>query len=139
VSVFPFPEHLVWHNPGFPSLTVPYDRTRDFFFSGHTGSLTVIIIEFYTVGYKWFTVIPFICLFYMMNMLLVTRVHYTIDVAGGLVFAIFISKFIGKYLFYLDWLLSFPLLAGKIALRKYRESKTKRQTLESMKSLEERL
>ena len=39
---FPFPEDIVWHNPGFFSITVPYDHTRDFFYSGHTGSLSII-------------------------------------------------------------------------------------------------
>ncbi len=41
---FPFPDHIVWHSPGFFSLTVPYDPTRDFFYSGHTGGLTVIML-----------------------------------------------------------------------------------------------
>lgn len=41
-SKFPFPEDIVWHNPGFLSITVPYDHTRDFYYSGHTGTLTII-------------------------------------------------------------------------------------------------
>lgn len=117
---FPFPNHIVWHSPGFLSLTVPYDRTRDFFYSGHTGSLTVIILEFYTLGFKWFTLVPVICLIYMMNMLLITRVHYTIDVAGGLIFAFFFHWFASKVVFYFDWLLSTPLMFGKYAIRKWR-------------------
>lgn len=41
---FPFPPYIVWHNPGFLSLTVPYDHTRDFYYSGHTGAMTLILL-----------------------------------------------------------------------------------------------
>ena len=41
---FPFPEDIVWHTPGFAAITVPYDHTRDFFYSGHTGTLTTIAL-----------------------------------------------------------------------------------------------
>lgn len=117
---FPFPDHIVWHSPGFLSLTVPYDRTRDFFYSGHTGSLTVIIVEFYTVGHRWFSLIPLTCLIYMMNMLLITRVHYTIDVAAGLVFSLFFHGVAGKWVYYFDWLLSLPYLLARTFIAKCR-------------------
>ena len=128
---FPFPDNLVWHNPGFFSLTVPYDRTRDFFYSGHTGSLTVITIECFTLGYRWFTLIPLACLIYMMNMLLITRVHYTIDVAGGLVFAFFWSRFAERYISYFDWLLTLPYVAGRKVLEKCKENKIRGKVLDS--------
>jgi hypothetical protein len=44
----------------------------------------------------------------MMNMLLITRVHYTIDVAGGIVFAYFFHKFCSKNIKYMDKILSLP-------------------------------
>jgi hypothetical protein len=96
VEKFPFPEFLVWHSPGFYSLTVPYDHTRDFYYSGHTGCLTIILLEFsqLTVKYKHRVYgLTFICLVYMMNMLIITRVHYTADVIGGLVFSIYFYWF----------------------------------------------
>lgn len=106
---------MVWHSPGFYSLTVPYDHTRDFFYSGHTGSLTIILLEFsqFTVlkgkkwvGYIW--VATFFCLIYMMNLLIITRVHYTADVIGGLVFSIYFYWLTCSYLKELDKLISLP-------------------------------
>jgi hypothetical protein len=117
---FPFPDHVVWHSPGFLSLTVPYDRTRDFFYSGHTGSLAIIILEFYTLGYKWFTLVPLVCTIYMMNMLLITRVHYTVDVAAGLIYAFIFYGLAEQIVSYFDWLISLPYLLGKKALAKCR-------------------
>jgi hypothetical protein len=40
----PFDDYIVWHSPGFLSFAVPYDRTRDFYFSGHTGTLVIIMM-----------------------------------------------------------------------------------------------
>lgn len=45
--VFPFPDGYYWKDPGFPSLTVPYGRSSDFFWSGHCGFLTILICEWY--------------------------------------------------------------------------------------------
>lgn len=96
VEKFPFPQYMVWHSPGFLSLTVPYDHTRDFYYSGHTGAMTLILLEFSQLtvkngrkvsGYIW--VFAFVCLIYMMNMLIITRVHYTADVVGGLIFSVY--------------------------------------------------
>jgi hypothetical protein len=41
---FPFPNNIVWKSPGFYSITVPYDHTRDFYYSGHTGALVIIFL-----------------------------------------------------------------------------------------------
>jgi formate/nitrite transporter FocA (FNT family) len=96
---------------------VPYEPTRDFFFSGHTGTLSIIMIELFTLNYKWVTAAALLSLIYMMNMLTITRVHYTVDIAGGLIFAFFAHKMVAKIVFYGDWLLSAPYLAVK----KFRE------------------
>lgn len=70
------------------------------------------------MGYTWFTLIPLVCLIYMMNMLLITRVHYTIDVAGGLVFAFFWSRIAERYVSYFDWLVSLPYVVGRKVVMK---------------------
>ncbi len=106
---------MVWHSPGFISLTVPYDHTRDFFYSGHTGSLTIIMLEFSQLtvkyskkpaGYIW--LFGFICLIYMMNMLIITRVHYTVDIMGGLIFSIYMYWLAGQLTVQIDKLISLP-------------------------------
>lgn len=86
---FPFPDDIVWHNPGFISLTVPYEHTRDFFYSGHTGTLTIISLELWTLQQKKMCAVCIVSLLYMVNMLTITRIHYSIDVVGALIFAPF--------------------------------------------------
>ena len=44
IFYLPFPDYIVWRQPIVPSFFVPYDRTRDFYFSGHTGIGVVILL-----------------------------------------------------------------------------------------------
>jgi hypothetical protein len=74
----------------------------------------------FTVSYNWVGGAAFISLFYMVNMLTTTEVHYSIDVAGGLVFAFFFHKLAGNIVFYWDWLLSLPYFLVKKGVEKYK-------------------
>ncbi len=58
------------------------------------------------MGYVW--IIIFICLVYIMNMLIVTRVHYTIDVVGGLIFSVYSYWLIGQFTERIDRVISAP-------------------------------
>ncbi len=40
----PFTSYVVWSSPGFPSLTVAYDHTSDYFYSGHTGTAIILFL-----------------------------------------------------------------------------------------------
>ena len=44
----------------------------------------------------------------MVNMLLITKVHYMADIVGGLVFAVWFFWMGSKIVFYFDKFLSFP-------------------------------
>lgn len=120
---------MVWHSPGFFSLTVPYDHTRDFFYSGHTGAMTIILLEFSQLtvkngrkvsGYVW--VFAFFCLVYMMNMLIITRVHYTADVVGGLIFSVYFYWAVSYRLVWIDKLASLPFfLVVKPIINRYKK------------------
>jgi len=41
-----YPEGYLWEFPGFYSLTVPYGKTNDFFFSGHIACCVVNMLEY---------------------------------------------------------------------------------------------
>ena len=41
-----FPDGYAWDYPGFPSLTVPYPKTNDFFYSGHVGGALLAGLEY---------------------------------------------------------------------------------------------
>jgi hypothetical protein len=94
-----FPEGFIWEYPGFPSLIVNYDKTNDFFYSGHVGMPLIAALEWRKNGY---TKPVIFCVFtscFEAFMLFIGRVHYTIDVIAGVAFA---------HYFYMinDWLFS---------------------------------
>ena len=99
---------MAWRSPGFFSFVVPYEHTRDFFFSGHTGGLFIVTCEAFKLGLRKIGILAFISLLYMMNMLVTTRVHYIIDVVGGLIFAIWSYRQSVRYVIFFDKLLSLP-------------------------------
>lgn len=117
---FPFPEDIVWHNPGFFSITVPYEHTRDFYYSGHTGTLTIISLEFWTLGRKPICAICIVSLMYMINMLTITRIHYSIDVIGAFIFAPFWYFFVQKHLVKADYMFSSLFYLFRMAYKKCR-------------------
>ena len=45
--VMKMPDGYYWDYPGFPSLTVAYGNTNDFYFSGHVGGSVICACEFF--------------------------------------------------------------------------------------------
>lgn len=84
--LFQFPPNSVFSSPGLPSLMVPYDKTSDFYFSGHTGFLLLVSLELYHMGYWKMALGNLGMLGYMVGVLVATRAHYSIDVLIGLTF-----------------------------------------------------
>jgi hypothetical protein len=58
-------------------------------------------------------VVAFLCLLFMMNMLLITQVHYVCDIIGGLVFATWFHRNATRGVLWIDRVLSFPFWAVK--------------------------
>jgi hypothetical protein len=62
-----------------------------------------------------------------MNMLIVTRVHYTIDVAGGLIYSVYCYWLIGVFTERIDRIISAPYkYAIKPLIEKVRERRMRR-------------
>jgi xanthine/uracil permease len=95
------------------SLTVPYDHTRDFFYSGHTGTLTLMFVESVRLRMKVMSILAAVSWFFMVNMLLITKVHYMADIAGGLIFALWFYWLGAKIVVYVDKLISLPYVLGR--------------------------
>lgn len=107
---------MAWKSPHFPSLMVPYDRTRDFYFSGHTGIAILILIEVHKLNMPLFA--KFLCyfqVFWMIMMLVASRTHYSIDIVGGILFGMLCYDLSEKVVYYSDSFFSLPYqLALKI-------------------------
>jgi len=78
--LFQFPQHMIFDDPGYPSLMVPYGVTSDFYFSGHCGFLLIICLEMYHEGYKKLVLLHCFMLTFMATLLIFTRGHYSIGI-----------------------------------------------------------
>lgn len=67
-----------WEFPGFPSFVVPYGDACDFYYSGHTGFLSLMSMYFWHFGYKSLSVIAAGFCFFVVHVLISFRLHYTI-------------------------------------------------------------
>ena len=104
-----FESYVIWFLPGFQSITVSYGHTSDYFFSGHTGTLVILLLEARNLNLPKFIQIHFIfTLVYMIFMLLVARVHYTIDIVGGLIYSAVFYRIVGENLSFFDHLMNAP-------------------------------
>ena len=82
----PIPVGMIWNYPGFPSLIVTYYTSLDFFFSGHTGSATLSVLEIGRRHYKnkILLIVAILLLFMEVFCILSMRFHYTADVITGI-------------------------------------------------------
>jgi len=87
--VLPTPKGYLWRYPGFPSLVVPYNPANDFYFSGHIGFLTVAARELFKRRYWKLYLGCLLAIFFNSMMVIITRIHYTIDVIDGVFVAWF--------------------------------------------------
>jgi len=86
-----YPPGYLWDYPGFPSLSVSYLRTNDFFFSGHVGLPTIFGLEHKRLGYRlmmWFCVFT---VFLEAFTMVATHGHYIIDLMTGVVMAHYLT------------------------------------------------
>jgi hypothetical protein len=97
-----YPEGYLWEYPGFPSLTISYLKTNDFFFSGHVGFPIIIAMECYKLNKKYMvTFCLFTCLFEAFTMI-VTRGHYFIDIITGMIVSHYVYLLVDKYIYLID-------------------------------------
>jgi len=89
LCALPPPEHMIWRDPGFPSLLVTYGVANDLFFSGHTAIAVLGAIELYRLFQKpWAMALSVAVALFEMSAVLVLRAHWTMDVVTGAMAAI---------------------------------------------------
>lgn len=66
----------------------------------------------YTINYRVVAALAFVSLIFMINLLIMTKVHYSADIIGGLIFATFMHKLASKTVYYSDKFISLPHLLG---------------------------
>lgn len=53
-------------------------------------------------------ILAFLSLIFMMNLLLITKVHYVVDIAGGIIYAVWFYRLARLLVVYFDKLVSLP-------------------------------
>lgn len=92
-----FPKGGIWDFPGIPSLTVPYGLTCDFYYSGHCGFLTLSCYTFYKCGKYWLAALVACFIVYVGFVLVLFRIHYSIDIPIGIMAGLYFAYFTNKY------------------------------------------
>lgn len=109
IITMPYASYVLWFNPGFPSFSVFYEHTSDYFFSGHTGTLVILILESSKLNMSiWVRGYLILGTIYIIFMLLIGRVHYTIDIFGGLFYSLYFYKLVDENLSFFDQIMNAP-------------------------------
>ena len=74
-------------DPGVPSLMVPYHDTNDFYFSGHLGTNTLLLMEFYINGVRSMVCFSVGVMIYNWHYMTLIHDHYVIDLYAGVLLA----------------------------------------------------
>jgi hypothetical protein len=97
-----YPDGYLWEYPGFPSLTISYLKTNDFFFSGHVGFPIIIAMECYNLKKLCIMIFClFTCVVEFITMIF-TRGHYFIDLITGVIVSHYTYIIVEKYIHYID-------------------------------------
>ena len=97
-----YPEGYLWDFPGFYSITVPYGKTNDFYYSGHVGCCLICFLEYKANGWNKFAYFSLFTLIFQGTLMICLRGHYSIDIFGGLVFAHYIWMIAERYSYLVD-------------------------------------
>ena len=99
LCILPVPATQLYHYPGFPTLTTQYGMNNDFFYSGHAGFGTLVVLEIFKRYQNLFVRIFYVTLLILIStLLIVDRIHYTMDIYAGIVTAVALYLSINKIL-----------------------------------------
>jgi len=86
----PFPQGMIWFDPGFPTLFVTYGVTNDFFFSGHTALTVYAAIAIGEVFKKnrFIVYVKYILILFQCFVIVILRGHYFMDIFTAIFVAI---------------------------------------------------
>jgi len=103
----PYPEGFYWKYPGVPSIAVHYGGGSDFFFSGHSGFMVICASEWHKIKMPKVRNLVICAGIYTMAILVIYRIHYSIDVFTGVIFAEWCYMKVDLYKEHLDNLWAF--------------------------------
>ena len=97
-----YPDGYLWDFPSLYSITVPYGKTNDFYYSCHVGCCMICFLEYSSNGWKKFSYFSLLVMMLQGTLMILLRSHYSIDLFGGVVFAHYIWIMSERYSYYVD-------------------------------------
>lgn len=107
IFLMKYPTNLLWEHPGFPSMSVSYHSTSDFFFSGHVGINLICAIELSKMSYKRLSYISYSGIFFQIFTMIAVRGHYSVDLIAGLIAGHYCNMAATQMCEYIDNILNF--------------------------------
>lgn len=100
--MLPYPRNHLFDYPGVFSLSVGYQKTNDFFYSGHVGIPIICAYEFKQHEMNYMHSYALFVLAFEFMMMITVRGHYTIDMIIGVIFATYIYKVVTMFIGTID-------------------------------------
>jgi PAP2 superfamily C-terminal len=97
-----FPDKGIWDDPGVPSLVVPYGLMSDYYFSGHCGFLMINAAHMWNQDKKKIAIVIGLAIPYVAYTLIMTRIHYTIDIPIGIMYGCYLYIILGPHIKKMD-------------------------------------
>lgn len=96
------PDEYIFRDPGVFSISVPYYKTPDYFFSGHVSLPIIMGMEFKKHGFFKLSYFSFFVSLFECSMMIFTRGHYSIDLYAGVIFAFYLCRISEFFTYYAD-------------------------------------
>ena len=84
----PVPEDIFYHYPNFKTLSVNYGIKDDLFYSGHVGFSVLVLLESIRQRKLILSMMMFIIVISICFLLIVLRIHYTMDIFTGFIVSV---------------------------------------------------
>lgn len=85
IVTFPNSEEYIFESPGIPSYFVYYGKVNDLYFSGHSGTIFILLLDALTHRQKKRSIFFSIFLIYTLFILITEQIHFLNDIIIGLV------------------------------------------------------
>jgi hypothetical protein len=97
-----YPPGMLWSYPGFPSMTISYLKTNDFFPSGHVAFPIIVGMEFLKLNKPLLFIICLFSALFETVVMVLMRGHYSIDLLAGWIFSHYFFMLSDQYSYILD-------------------------------------
>ena len=98
---FPNSDEYIFESPGIPSYFVFYGKVNDLYFSGHTGTILILLLDSFAHKQKLRSIFFSIFLIYTLFILITEHIHYLNDIIIGIITGTFVFLSVYRHRYYI--------------------------------------